>query len=326
MSLENIAKVCNVAKSTVSTAFNHPQKISKETRDKIYQEALKQGYINKKLKINSIALYYESWEAVFESEFYRYVLMGILEQLEKNNISLKLFSDKSVFDWDELHDQAGIIFFEKAPPEKINKVLQLKLPYMICGYPTLEQEENIIYFDGKRGAYLATEYLISQGHKNIALILGGDPEHDFIPMQRLFGYKKAHAKFFLPVSPKNIFQADYDNLDHLATIIGQITASKPKITAIFCESDLFAYKILSICEKQNIKIPDELSLVGFDGLPLPRIAFQNWPKLTTIKTEIKCLGLDAVTMLLKNIKKEQIYSSNYILPVKLEVNATVKKL
>lgn len=324
--LKKIAEQCGVALSTVSTAFNHPEKISSTTRERIFEVAACLGYFKQKYKIHTIGVCTNSLDRMMWSEFYIHVLEGILFQAEKNGIKLKFFSHDSQFTYETLHDVSGIIFLGKTPSEIILRINQLKTPYLLGADPNIEVQTPMIYFDSQKGAFLATEFLISKGHHNIAMILSDLHFKDFISRERLNGYKTALQKNDILYSEDNIFYGDYENFDLLETVLGKILKQVPKITAIFCESDVFAYKLLSLSSKFSIQIPRDLSLIGFDGISFPKIYFENNQILTTIETDMVGLGYQAFQLMLERIQSGNKKAESIVLPVKLRVGDTVAKI
>jgi len=320
--LKKIAIQCGVAVSTVSTAFHHPEKISQGTRDRIFEVAHQLGYFSHKYKIKSIGICAYGLDKVMWSEFYTHILEGIITESEKQGILLKFFSIKSTFSYETLQDVSGMIFLGKIPTLILNRMTQLKIPYMLCADPNIEVQSNAIYFDNQKGAFLATDYLISKGHHHIAIILSDDT-HDFVSQERLNGHQAALKKHGFLFLDSSIFYGDYENFDTLETVLGQIIQTNPLITAIFCESDVFAYKILSLASKFSIRIPQDMSIIGFDGISFPKIYFENNQILTTIETDMIDLGRQAFNQIKKIISERDQSVKSIILPVKLVVGNTV---
>lgn len=321
--LKKIAEECNVALSTVSTAFNHPEKISAKTRERIFEVSSKLGYFQQKHKIQTIGICTYGLDHLMWSEFYIHILEGILAQAEEQGIKLKFFSHNSKFTYETVHDVSGIIFLGNTPTNIILQMAKLKTPYLICADPNLEIQSPAIFFDNQKGAFLATEFLISKGHKNIALILSGSLSENFISRERLVGYKTALQKYNLAYSESYIFYGDYENFDLLETVLGQILQCPTKITAIFCESDVFAYKLLALSPKFSLQIPKDISIIGFDGISFPQIYFQTNQILTTIETDMVGLGSRAFKLLTEKIQSGNKAEESIILPVKLRVGDTV---
>lgn len=321
--LKKIAQECHVAISTVSTAFNHPEKISKTTRDRIFTAAHELGYFTRKHKISTIGICTYGLEYVMWSEFYIHILEGLFQEAETQGISLKFFSPNSMLTYESIHNISGMIFIGKVAKETIQAAIKLKVPYLLCADPNIEFSAPAIYFDNQKGAFLATEYLLSKGHINIAIILSDPSNQDFSCRERLTGYQLAFKKYGLKCSETNIFYGDYENFDLLETVLGQILRKSPQITAIFCESDIFAYKILAIAQKLGLQIPKDISLIGFDGISFPKLYFKSNQVLTTIETDMINLGKQALNFMIEIIQKNEYKNKSIILPVKLLTGNTV---
>lgn len=324
--LKKIADECGVALSTVSTALNHPEKISTKTRDHIFEVATQLGYFKKKYRIQCIGVCTYGLNHMMWSEFYIHILEGILLQAEIQGIKLKFFSFHSEFTYESVQDVSGMLFLGKTPTSIIHRIQQLKIPFILCADPNIEVQASTIYFDNQKGAFIATDFLLSKGHRNIAILLSHPPTQDFTARERLNGYQSALQKHQVPFSENNIFYGDYENFDLLETVFGTILKQKPKITAIFCESDIFAYKILSLSSKFSVQIPLDISLMGFDGICFPKVFFQTNQILTTIETNMIGLGGEAFKRLIQRIQEGKDTVESIILPVKLCVGDTVAEI
>jgi len=324
--LKKIAQECHVAISTVSTAFNHPEKISKSTRERIFTAAHELGYFTRKHKISTIGICTYGLEHAMWSEFYIHILEGLYQAAENQGIQIKFFSPKSILTYESIYDISGMIFLGKVAKETIQAVSNLKVPYLFCADPNIEFSAPAIYFDNQKGAFLATEYLISKGHSSIALILSDPSNQDFSCRERLIGHQLAIKKHGLEFSETNIFYGDYENFDLLETVLGQILRKSPQITAIFCESDVFAYKILAIAQKLGLQIPRDISLIGFDGISFPKLYFESEQILSTIETDMLDLGKQALNFMIEIIQKNEYKNKSIILPVKLLTGNTVSEL
>jgi len=156
-----------------------------------------------------------------------------------------------------------------------------------------ELAERCISLDNYKGAYLATEYLIRQGHSNIACVASSHKIED--AEQRVAGYLAALKDNHISLSPSYIEYADPDSEGGEAAMTNLLTKSLP-ITGVVTYNDYMAAGALSIMEENGVKVPNDMSIIGFDdGL----IARYVHPKLTTIRYPIKMMAEKAAHLALK---------------------------
>lgn len=163
-----------------------------------------------------------------------------------------------------------------------------------------ELAERCIALDNHAGSYLATEFLIKNGHKNIGYICSNHDIED--TEQRKEGYLKALKDHGLPHSDNYIEYGTPDEEGGEHAMANLLTKDLP-ITAIATYNDYMAAGTLSVLESNNIKAPTDISIIGFDnGL----IAKYLHPKLTTILYPIQVMAEHAAVLALKLTNKETV--------------------
>ncbi|MFH0887205.1 MAG: substrate-binding domain-containing protein, partial [bacterium] len=168
----------------------------------------------------------------------------------------------------------------------------------------------------RAGMYEATKYLISLGHKRIAFVSGG-PIFDPAASDRLEGYRFAMFEAELEIPKDYIYQADFEQ-HHLSYKAAEklMSLGNPP-TAIICSSDPIAYIVYDYLVKHGVKIPKDVSLIGFDDLPQSYSVSPYLPELTTVHVDIEDLGRTAVKVLLDIIENPTLTAYRHTLPVKL---------
>jgi LacI family transcriptional regulator len=167
--------------------------------------------------------------------------------------------------------------------------------------------------ENREGARLATAYLIGLGHRRIATITG--PLHRAVALDRRDGYKQALLEGGLPIVPELQAEADFSTTGGYAAM-AQLLARHPRPTAVFVAGDAMVPGALSAVREARLRVPDDLSIVGFDDLPLAASAA---PPLTTIRQPIHALGTRAVELLLAQFGGQQQAVQHPCLPVELVV-------
>jgi DNA-binding LacI/PurR family transcriptional regulator len=154
----------------------------------------------------------------------------------------------------------------------------MKLPAMVC--------------DSRRGGREVATHVLEQGHRQIAVI--GGPSALWTAQQRLAGYREAFAGAGLDPDSVPVFLGDYRQGTG-RTLAAAALASGVRPTALICANDLMAIGAMEYCRESGISCPEDVSIVGFDDLPLSAMLT---PRLTTVRQPAHELGFGAATMLL----------------------------
>lgn len=157
--------------------------------------------------------------------------------------------------------------------------------------------------DMKRGAYMAVRHLISSGRRRIAF-LGGPLTYSFI-LPRFQGYLKALKEAGIKFDWDLVKEAGSPPIEEAASVKELLSIDRPA-DAIFAVNDRRALNILDYCKKNKIRIPEDLSIVGYDNIPETAMVK---PALTTIDPHIDHLCVQVITMMLKLMDGENV--SNY---------------
>ncbi len=179
-----------------------------------------------------------------------------------------------------------------------------------------ERDAPIITSENRSGAKKATEYLVNLGHEKIGFISG--PDGISTARDRKSGYLDIVEKYDLPVDERYIFAGDFrkqsgiDGLEYFISL-------EETPTAIFCSNDLMAEGLLSRAFSLNLSIPEDLSVMGFDG-----VSDNLYFDLTTIEQSTQELAEEAMDSLFKEINGERGKKTKKI-PVELKVGETCQK-
>lgn len=176
-----------------------------------------------------------------------------------------------------------------------------------------------ITIDHVEGGYLATKYLLENGHTNIGCICG--PKISNTTKQRLEGYKKALKEFKVKFNKNLIYYGDYRSASGENAIDTLLNHS---ITAVFVQNDLMAVGVYKRCQHLQISIPNQLSIMGFDNTFLCEITH---PPMNSIDQNIDLLAKNSVYELIKMINNpNQSNVEPIIIPAKIKVRSSVKKI
>lgn len=162
---------------------------------------------------------------------------------------------------------------------------------VLCGRPPLGPEvpATVVEYDNEGGAYAVTSYLISLGHRDIAFLGAGEAGHSTID-GRLRGFERAHEAHHLTATPHRTRAVTFDRESgYQAT--RDLLARDQRFTAIFAATDVVASGVLVALREAGIRVPEDVSVVGYDDIPLAR---DLTPELTTVHVDYEELGRTAV--------------------------------
>lgn len=153
---------------------------------------------------------------------------------------------------------------------------------------------DLVRIDHELGAYLATCHLLELGHRHIACICG--PAKTSVAQLRLAGYKRAMSEAKVDVPDNWIIESDFTSPGGYEAAVGLLDRNPP--TAIFAGNDMIGIGVLRAAAERNIRVPADLSVIGFDDIQMSRFVY---PALTTVGQSILQLGEMAAEVLLRRI-------------------------
>ena len=171
-----------------------------------------------------------------------------------------------------------------------------------------------------KGGYLATKYLIERGHREI-LFVSPKIKPKGVLEERLKGYKTALEEAGIPFKEKNVYE--HGTKIGECILLGKNLSKREDFTAIFVTADIIAAGVMSGLAEMGVRIPDDVSIVGFDDLD---ISLLTRPKLTTIHQDVEKKGIIAAQMLVDYIEEKYIKEKEVILPVYIVERESVKNL
>ncbi len=331
VTIKDIARLANVSISTASKALNNRPDVSPETRQRVKEIAKKYNFspnafgkgLKSKTTENIGVIFCRENQPLSGNPFYSRVLEGIESEIGMNNYNLVLHLVPEC-NQDHLPKMVrekhvdGLILVGIFREGFVEKILSVDLPLVYID-PKFEISTcNQIIIDNEHGAFLATQYLIQKGHRKIGFISGELSRLSF--EQRYQGYLKALEKNNIPIEKKYIsaggLEQGYDHVKKLLTL------SNPP-TAIFSANDINAIYGYKAVQDLNLKIPDDVSFIGFDDIDLARF---STPGLTTIRVFKQELGSIGVRILFRAIRKEIESPIHTVVPVQLIERESVREI
>lgn len=178
---------------------------------------------------------------------------------------------------------------------------RLNIPYIMINAFYDELEPLCIVMNDEKGGFIQTEHLIQKGHRNI---VGFYKTDDIQGVKRMKGYIKAHRKHQIPINPKNIVSYySEEKLTKPAEELEKLLASSTDMpTALACYNDEMALSLLDILREKKLKVPQDISIVGYDDSFL---AEASEVKLTSVKHPKNEMGEAAARMIVDLVENQQ---------------------
>jgi LacI family transcriptional regulator len=311
--IRDVADTAGVSIKTVSRVLNNEPYVKQSTREKVLTAIDQLGYVASMSARRLATGQSFTIGLIFHNASWHYtqdVLRGVIETARKSGFSTlphpcDVCSDSDTKEVLNLVHQKvvdGLIFTPPADnsPQVIHELLQLEVPFVRLTPQDRSSPLPYVTATDKQGALDMTNYLIELGHRRIGFIHG--PEDQYAGHDRFTGYKQAIGEAGIDFDSGIITYGD-DHFDsgfyaahHLLSL-----ASAP--SAIFCNNDEMAAGSISAIFEAGLKVPDDISVAGFDDIPL---ASQIWPPLTTVRQPIYKIAEIATNMLIRLLRDEHL--------------------
>ncbi len=321
VTMKDVAERVGVSKMTVSAVLSGksgPMRISLATQVRVREAAQQMGYrpnaVARSLRrksTNIIGFYAGHGYLNARLPFLAEIIGGIQEccnQYHKDVLLHGVFRGYSVEDiYAELVDGRIDGLIVHAPPEDplVDQLAASHLPVVAIADPIPTLPSVIV--DDVAGANLAVDYLLSQGHRRILYRDTDKPLASAVRRREAFCEAAARQGMEMSVwhGPDDTTTPEDTLLDFLDAPLAQ------RPTAIFCWNDMAAYDMMLHCRQRRVRIPEDLAVLGFDGLPTP---LEGVWRLTSIRAPWAEVARTAVTLLVAQLNGEQV-APQTILPV-----------
>ena len=333
--LKDVAQRAGVTTATVSYALSGKRPISEETKRRVMEAIEELDYVPD-LNARSLTMRDSKLIGVvvpqtepgdrlmFQNSFYSEVL-GSIEYYARQQGYHSLISatdaNASYLTLAKKRNLDGIIVIGMYPNDFYQQMKKTQIPIVLIDSYCNDHYYHNIRIDDAYGSYLATRYILENGHKHVAFFAGQMKENG-VMKKRLLGYQQALNEFEIPFRSEYIFegQIDYNSGIDLAN---KLMDSGLPTTGIVAAADILAIGAAKGFFEAGKRVPDDYSIIGFDDV---EISQYMTPGLTTVRQQISFKGQKAVELLLKHIEDPTLPKQEEILPLQLVVRGSVKKM
>ena len=292
--IKDIAAKLNISPGTVSKGLNGAKDISETLRQQILDTAVEMGYTKRgieKTKNRKLCVFVENMDFYMEDDFGYDIILGFKQAAYKEKWGVEvvpvshLFQERrpySAFMVSQGYSGALILGFAYDDPW-MSELQDTKIPtvlfdHYLAGNPMV----GFVGTDSDEGMDLAIRHLQAMGHEKIAFVDGDATS--MISEFRMQAYKKSMKANGLPLLPELSANAYYGSDVNPELVLNMVKAGA---TAICCGSDMIAYSVIHALSKAGIRVPEDISIIGYDDLPTSA-SFD--PPLTTVLQDRIMIG------------------------------------
>lgn len=334
ITIRDIAKESGVSIASVSRIMhNDPTyKVSQETKERVLETIKKmdyklpEAYAKRKAVKYKIGCINKLTIEKTKDSYFSEILNGITDFLVRNNQVLDFTTaqyeslNPSTFDSMFADPPKGLIVMDILPQETI-EYLQKKIAYIVGIDTKIETIDNVRYNRFYAG-YQAMEHLIRNGHKKIAYIGSHIIKDNITDIGRFEAYERMMAINNFEIRPEWIIDCEWHRQICFDKTI-ELLRLENRPTAIFVASDHMAIAAISAIHHENLKVPDDISVVGISNIEASK--YLN-PPLTTVNIPQREIGEIAANTLLQRINGDKTVPKQIYVPTKLVIRDSVRNL
>lgn len=325
---QNVAKKAGVSTSTVSRVLNNNPAVDPQIRDRVREvleelnyKRIKNKYGRKVKGTFIIGLIIPD----ILNPFFPLLIKGIENIAKIHGYSIILCDSENEVEIEKKHVKnllnrgiEGLIFIPTSEfNDYINDLICDNFPLVFLDRKVDHEKINVVTSANEEGAYQAVKYLIRLGHRDIIYIAG--PRYLSTEKARFSGFEKAMIEENLLVNKNLILQGDH-SWDKAFSEVIRLIKMKVSFTAIFATSDIMAFGAKQALELHDLKIPDDISIIGYDDLP-----FSSAISLTTVAQPAYEMGKNAMLLIIDLIKERILPPYEIVLRPSMIIRNSCKK-
>jgi LacI family transcriptional regulator len=323
----DVAREANVSYSTVSRVVNNKSYVKPETRQRVLEAMDQLGY-QANLQARSLAGGRSNVIGLLVhgtiSQYTGEIIRGIDDVLVPARYEMMLYTSHhgQIKEVEQINMMArgladGLLLLLPLNPEQyLDSLRRQSFPYVLIDQKGDSTKDASVTAASREGTYKAIRYLIELGHRRIGFIAG--TLEIAVAMERLEAYKQALSDYRIPLDPQLVKEGDFLQPSGFAGGNALLSLPTPP-TAIFASSDMMALGVMDAARTHGLRIPEDLSLIGFDDIPMAAVAH---PGLTTVRQPLEEIGRIATEILLRAIENPEDPPEVVVVPTELIIRGT----
>ncbi len=330
ITINDVARESGVSIATVSRVLSGKNSVSEKTFTLVMETSKKLGYKPKKTKETK-----NSKKKVMlivgdiMNPFYLEIIQGITDVLNPIGIKIAIFYsyndpkiEENYVSFAQEDNYNGIIMITATETVALIELLKKNVcPVVLVNRFIRSMDLDAVCIDNVRGGYMATEYMVKNGHKKIAHLAG--PNNSTTSIDRLRGYMNALNDCGLEINKSAIYTGDLKRGS--GEKFGEYYIEKLRdYSAVFCANNLMAAGFIDEISKYGLKVPDDVSVICFDDTP---ISTESPVKMTTVSKEPDVMGQVAAEIMTSVFKDpKRTLKRKIVFPPVLNERCSVKNL
>ncbi|MBN1838081.1 MAG: LacI family DNA-binding transcriptional regulator [Spirochaetales bacterium] len=311
ITMKEIAEIAGVNISTVSRALNNDRAISEDVRRRIAGIAEEHEYKRRKVTGRNILYVIDKRFFLLTSHFYNRIIEGIEEETKKHGYVFQFNSldpDQFTLGTISIKNIAGMIVTSWYHDDFIKEVRKIGIPLVLVDYYLPTEDISSILADKMDGVVKGAEYLHSLGHRRIAYLKGDIAVRG--SGDRLLGFRRAAEMFDLDRDEGLIIDCGFSIQSAYEATKGFLESTQETPTAVMAVNDMVAMGAMEAIKECQLRIPEDISVLGFDDIDL---ASEVIPPLSTLHVRKHTMGRLAVQRLLEIIEGKTVEFSKIML-------------
>jgi DNA-binding LacI/PurR family transcriptional regulator len=320
VSIQEVARIASVSPSTVSRYLNGALVLKDDTRKRVDSAVQEAGYVHRP-RVKRAASARRSVVGIIVPEltnpYFAILAEEIIAAADQQSVSTLVFSAMNIpgneSPYVELAQRLnldGLLYIgTSVRNDALNKAIKAGFPVVVVDEPQeLTLECHTVFQDDYSGAFQAVSYLAGLGHRQIGFVSGSSVMRT--AQERLRAYSDVLRQH--DIDPDSQFRGIGSFTEEYgATVMAQIMASERKPTAVFVASDIIAAGLVVSARSMRVRIPADLSVVGYDDIPAAR---HLSPPLTTVHSPLAEAARGAVDLIIEVIKDHDIRPRHVVVP------------
>jgi LacI family transcriptional regulator len=319
----DVARVAGVSCATVSRVLSGYEFVRESTRIRVLEAVERLGYVAN-LQARTLAGGRSQTIGLvvpnLDNGYVGTITQGIDQALERTNYDLILYTSHRQPGKESFYVSAianglteGLLLVApQVPANYLNALRKQNFPCVLIDQADATENSSVVESTNWQGAYDATCYLNQSGHTRIAFITGALAVQSAV--DRLHGYKAALSDCNIPFRKELVIEGNYQQRTGYESTRSLLQSAVLPPTAIFAANDLSAFGAMDAARECGFRIPEDISIVGFDDIPQSVIVY---PRLTTVRQPLEQMGQVAVRLLLERIEDRSRPPQRITLPTQL---------
>ena len=329
MTLDKVAKLSGVSRSTVSRVINNDPNVSVATREKVLR-VIQETQFQPNLVARSLAagrtrmlgfLIPRAVTTVFHDPYFPTVIQGVASACNARDFSVMLWLAEPEYERrmarqvlnNTLVDGVIVASVQLNDPI-LEALMESRRPFLLIGRHPVSDHVNSVDVDNRASACIAVNHLLQLGRRRVATIRG---PQDLMPgLDRYHGYRDALEQYGRAYDADLVAEGDFTD-EGGYDAMRQLLPHRPD--AVFAASDIMAIAAMRAIHESGLRVPDDVAVVGFDDIgPAARVT----PALTTVRQPVHQSGIVAAETLLDVIDHPEHAPRHVLLPTEIVIRAS----